>query len=609
MSRSVGLVLVCLVWVALGCDDTTTAAPVAPRPDGGRDAQAPDATIIRCVPSVEICNGVDDDCDGLVDDADDDLSLALFSDLSHCGACFAPCEAPRATLACQVGQCIITGCAPGFGDYNGRLEDGCETDCIVTGGGIELCDDVDNDCDGLTDEAFDLQSDSQHCGACGVVCPVEDGGRSRCIEGECSPLECEPGRVDLDGESANGCEYDCAANVDGDGSPEDCNGLDDDCDGRVDEAADLPAPPPDLCPSAGVCAAECALDADCDGEARCRGGVCSPAQIEPIGCEIDADCQAVHRGLACLDWWPEPGSDEAPERRCAPRHQAGNCDGAENFRCVYPPERQFVGEAGACDGLDNDCDGRTDEDFAPTLLADDRRERRACAVGFGLCRREGLMRCSASGQATICDATPAEPDGIDDTCDGVDEDCDGRVDEGFQDAFVALDGVLIYAYEASRPGADAAQPGPPSEGSRACSRAGALPWADVSWAQAVAACEAAGARLCAADEWSAACGGALGQPFPYGARYASGVCNGAESPWEGLLSGGEAVDCVRDGVFDLSGNVKEWVVGGTANLRPVRGGSYESDLPAGLSCDQEGDLKVPQFHHPAIGFRCCVDRP
>ena len=47
----------------------------------------------------------------------------------------------------------------------------------------------------------------------------------------------------------------------------------------------------------------------------------------------------------------------------------------------------------------------------------------------------------------------------DDTCDGYDEDCDGIADEDFVDVMVEFDGVQIYAYEASRPGATAAAPG------------------------------------------------------------------------------------------------------------------------------------------------------
>jgi hypothetical protein len=35
----------------------------------------------------------------------------------------------------------------------------------------ELCDGIDNNCDGLRDERFDLKTDNRNCGSCGIVCP------------------------------------------------------------------------------------------------------------------------------------------------------------------------------------------------------------------------------------------------------------------------------------------------------------------------------------------------------------------------------------------------------------------------------------------------------
>lgn len=70
----------------------------------------------------------------------------------------------------------------------------------------EVCNERDDDCDGLTDEDFDLRVDPLHCGGCDRACPSE-GGAAGCQGGACS-LVCDLGRADCDGDLSNGCEAD-----------------------------------------------------------------------------------------------------------------------------------------------------------------------------------------------------------------------------------------------------------------------------------------------------------------------------------------------------------------------------------------------------------------
>lgn len=192
--------------------------------DGGIDAPDDAPTDAGCVPRPETCNEADDDCDGMIDEG-----FNLDADPRNCGTCGNRCEYDNAIGVCNGGDCEQGACRPGWNDTVPGTP-GCEYFCIQTNGGVEVCDDRDNDCDNAVDEDFDLDDDVNNCGRCGHVCNLLHA-TATCNGGDCEVASCDPGFVDLN-PAVPGCEYQCTPT---NGGVEACDGVDNNCDGVVDD--------------------------------------------------------------------------------------------------------------------------------------------------------------------------------------------------------------------------------------------------------------------------------------------------------------------------------------------------------------------------------------
>ncbi len=155
----------------------------------------------------------------------------------------------------------------------------------------------------------------------------------------------------------------------------------------------------------------------------------------------------------------------------------------------------------------------------------------------------------------------------------------------------------IDAYEASRSNATAQTTG--TGVTLACNYRGAIPWGNVSYADAKNACLDAGKRLCTETEWMAACGAA--NAYPYGDTYQKDTCN---MSGVAATTGAKSSCKSAKGVYDMSGNLHEWVEGGK-----LMGGSYFSQNGDELSCSSVKSVPDALSFVPSedVGFRCCQD--
>jgi hypothetical protein len=261
-------------------------------------------------------------------------------------------------------------------------------------------------------------NDDLNCGGCGVLCPGETHATRSCDRAlaVCAGLTCERGWYDVNGDPADGCEMTCAA-PSAESTVASCSdGQDNDCDGKTDCADEACAGFTRGC-AFGACTGEETWTCATNAWSTC--GASPSGEATPAACTdgMDNDCD----GKAdCLDEGCQGISQSCTVQTCVGTQLFVCAQG--NFGTCAINDTLESTQAQCLDGVDNDCDGKTD--CAESACHDELREASIATCKDGIDNDcDGKADCDD----TVCQDPSLEAN-IAACSDGIDNDCDGKVD-------------------------------------------------------------------------------------------------------------------------------------------------------------------------------------